>query len=258
MWPRSGAASRCWPSWPRPASGDVPRQGGRLPLAESAVDSARHALEQLLYSMRRQLPQVVAPGSDPLRLDPAVLSTDIAEFTSRLAAGDLAGAAAIYRGPFLDGFFLSGAPEFERWAERERHGSPRSTSAYCASWPRRPSPRGDMPTRSTSSAGWRWRIPSASGRPPTWFAPWPRRATGWGGAGRARVRHPDPGGAAGSFHRDLEGLVERLHTEHRRKRVRRRRTPPVSRAVSRRARARPGSAAIVYLAQDRRYDRPWR
>jgi TolB-like protein len=27
---------------------------------------------------------------------------------------------ACYRGPFLDGFFLSGAPEFERWVETER------------------------------------------------------------------------------------------------------------------------------------------
>ena len=87
---------------------------------DSAVDNARHALEQLLYSMRRQLPQVVVQASDPLRIDPAVVSSDVAEFTGRMAAGDLAGAAAVYSGPFLDGFFLSGAPEFERWAERER------------------------------------------------------------------------------------------------------------------------------------------
>src|SRR4029079_8800378 len=33
---------------------------------------------------------------------------------------DLSGAVRLYRGPFLDGFFLTGAPEFERWVERER------------------------------------------------------------------------------------------------------------------------------------------
>ncbi len=37
-----------------------------------------------------------------------------------IAAGDAAGAVAAYRGPFLDGFYLADAPEFERWAEQER------------------------------------------------------------------------------------------------------------------------------------------
>ena len=31
-----------------------------------------------------------------------------------------ANAAALYDGPFLDGFYLTGAPEFERWVEAER------------------------------------------------------------------------------------------------------------------------------------------
>jgi DNA-binding SARP family transcriptional activator len=87
---------------------------------ESAADNARHALEQLLYSLRRQLPGVLAAGVDPLRLDPAAVATDVADFTARLAAGDLAGATALYRGPFLEGFFLNGAPEFGHWVGRER------------------------------------------------------------------------------------------------------------------------------------------
>src|SRR3989449_3685365 len=33
---------------------------------------------------------------------------------------DLAGAVALYGGPFLDGFYLRGSDEFERWAETER------------------------------------------------------------------------------------------------------------------------------------------
>src|SRR6478752_7478156 len=87
---------------------------------ESGADNARHALEQLLYSIRRQLPGALAAGVDPLRLEPAAVTTDVADFSVRLAAGDLAGAIALYRGPFLDGFFLSGAPEFEHWVDRER------------------------------------------------------------------------------------------------------------------------------------------
>ena len=86
---------------------------------ESASENARHALEQLLYAVRREMPPVIL-GTDPLRLDPAAVTSDIQQFSRRLAEGDLAGAVALYQGPFLDGFFLQGAPEFERWAERER------------------------------------------------------------------------------------------------------------------------------------------
>src|SRR5690242_12581802 len=87
---------------------------------ESSSENARHALEQLVYSLRRQLADVLAPGPDPLRLNPAAVTSDAADFSARLKAGDLAGAIALYRGPFLDGFFLTGAPEFDRWVERER------------------------------------------------------------------------------------------------------------------------------------------
>jgi DNA-binding SARP family transcriptional activator/tRNA A-37 threonylcarbamoyl transferase component Bud32 len=87
---------------------------------ESDGEHARHALEQLLYSLRRQLPAGLLEGTDPLRLDVTHVSADVWEFTARLAEGNPSGAVARYRGPFLDGFFLGDAPEFERWAERER------------------------------------------------------------------------------------------------------------------------------------------
>ena len=54
---------------------------------ESAADKARHALEQLLYSLRQQLPAVLASGADPLRLNASAISTDLADFTSCIAAG---------------------------------------------------------------------------------------------------------------------------------------------------------------------------
>ena len=87
---------------------------------ESSSDNARHALEQLVYSLRRQLPESPVQGVDPLRLDRAVVETDLDEFALRLSAGELAEAVALYRGPFLDGFFVADAPEFERWVDRER------------------------------------------------------------------------------------------------------------------------------------------
>ena len=56
---------------------------------ESAPENARHALEQLLYSLRRQVPLGLIMGTDPLRLDPDKVSSDLAEFGSRTFTGDL-------------------------------------------------------------------------------------------------------------------------------------------------------------------------
>ena len=36
------------------------------------------------------------------------------------SSGDLARAVQLYAGPFLDGFHIRGAPEFERWAEQRQ------------------------------------------------------------------------------------------------------------------------------------------
>jgi DNA-binding SARP family transcriptional activator len=88
--------------------------------SESSSENARHALEQLLYSMRRQVPAELFQGIDPLRLNTQVVHADVVEFGRAIAAGDPSRAVAAYRGPFLDGFYLADAPEFERWAERER------------------------------------------------------------------------------------------------------------------------------------------
>jgi Protein kinase domain/Bacterial transcriptional activator domain len=66
------------------------------------------------------VPQPLIVGVDPLRLNPAVVETDVAEFAGAIAAGAAARAVAVYRGPFLDGFYLPRAPEFEAWVEQER------------------------------------------------------------------------------------------------------------------------------------------
>lgn len=88
---------------------------------DSPTDHALHSLTQLLYSLRRDITaDSLFLGTTDLSINPEILQVDLAEFTSALEVGDFAGAVALYRGPFLDGFFLSGAPEFERWAEGER------------------------------------------------------------------------------------------------------------------------------------------
>jgi len=84
-------------------------------------DAARHLLSESLYILRKALGEkaFVAAG-DELGLDPSVVGSDLAEFEGALDADDPARAVAAYGGPFLDGFYVADAPEFERWAEEER------------------------------------------------------------------------------------------------------------------------------------------
>jgi DNA-binding SARP family transcriptional activator len=89
--------------------------------AESEPEKARQALTQSLYHTRRALAQddLFIGGAD-LTLNAEVMTSDLAEFEEALEQGHLESAVELYRGPFLDGFHVSGAPEFERWVDEER------------------------------------------------------------------------------------------------------------------------------------------
>ena len=87
---------------------------------DSPADSARHSLHQLLYYLRQLIGDGGFLGTDPLRLNPAVVAFDAAEFEDALERGALEEAVALYRGPFLDGFHLAGSVEFEEWMANER------------------------------------------------------------------------------------------------------------------------------------------
>jgi DNA-binding SARP family transcriptional activator/tetratricopeptide (TPR) repeat protein len=84
-------------------------------------ERARHSLTQALYSARRALraDDLFLVGPD-IRLNRDRLSSDVGEFDAAIIGGDLERAVEAYRGPFLDGFFVSGAPEFERWTSGQR------------------------------------------------------------------------------------------------------------------------------------------
>ena len=88
---------------------------------ESDEERARSTLRQTLFSLRRDLgaPELVV-GSVGLTLNPAALTSDVREFDLARSTGDLERAARLYGGPFLDGFHIRGAPEFERWVEGQR------------------------------------------------------------------------------------------------------------------------------------------
>lgn len=88
---------------------------------ESDAERARHVLNQLLYAQRRQFGEDgLFLGRKTLRLNAALIWTDVGGFEQALDDGTIQEAIALYRGPFLDGFFLKDAPEFERWVESQR------------------------------------------------------------------------------------------------------------------------------------------
>ena len=85
-------------------------------------EHARAALRQAVYILRRALgPDVVlACGDSVLGLNPDKLCCDVNGFEKAISLGEDAKALDFYQGGLLEGFHVSGAPEFERWADRER------------------------------------------------------------------------------------------------------------------------------------------
>lgn len=87
---------------------------------ESETDRARHALAQTLYGLRRLVGTEIVLSTPELTLDRTKISSDLEAFRSAIRERSWSEAAELYVGPFLDGFYLSDAPEFERWVEQER------------------------------------------------------------------------------------------------------------------------------------------
>jgi DNA-binding SARP family transcriptional activator len=85
------------------------------------AESARGALRQALKGLRQVLPAgVVVTRGDDVGLDPAALACDVWAFEDAVERAELERAASFYRAPFLEGFFLSDCPAFERWVDGER------------------------------------------------------------------------------------------------------------------------------------------
>jgi DNA-binding SARP family transcriptional activator len=88
---------------------------------ESDDRTARHLLADSVYVLRRALGAgAIVTSADELRLSSDDVRVDVAEFRQALAAKRWGDALALYRGDFLDGFFVRNASEFERWTSSER------------------------------------------------------------------------------------------------------------------------------------------
>mgnify|MGYP003288904876 CR=1 FL=1 len=82
---------------------------------EQDADHGRPLLSDSIYRVNQALGgEAIIGTADDLRLSGDVLPSDVAAFEDAIERGEWQRAAEIYAGPFLDGFFLSGAEEFER------------------------------------------------------------------------------------------------------------------------------------------------
>jgi len=96
------------------------RRAAALLWPDQEPQLARRALNQLLYTLRQDLGAAVLAERETLRLDSRLVSSDVGDLLVARRHEDPATVAALYRGPFLDGFHLDQSGEFERWSEAER------------------------------------------------------------------------------------------------------------------------------------------
>jgi Tol biopolymer transport system component/DNA-binding SARP family transcriptional activator len=82
---------------------------------------ALHEVSNTLYVIHRDLgADAVISEATQLRLNAAVVDSDIHAFDTALERQDRAAAAAAYGGALLEGFHLHGAPAFEEWLSDHR------------------------------------------------------------------------------------------------------------------------------------------
>lgn len=88
---------------------------------ENDIEHARNLLNVAVYALRKSLGEEgIISDAEGLRLNTSIVGSDVADFEAAIASGEREAVVPLYSGPFLDGFFIDDAPEFERWVERER------------------------------------------------------------------------------------------------------------------------------------------
>jgi len=125
---------------------------------DETEDRARRSLNQAVYSLRRDLGADDAlMGTKDLRLNFDLIEVDVDEFQQSIETNDVDRAVRVYTGPFLDGFFVPRAPDFERWVEAERSALARDYAVALERVATRATQNGD-----TAGAVTHWRRLAAS------------------------------------------------------------------------------------------------
>ena len=87
----------------------------------SDEEQGRNSLKTAVHELRKVIGEdAIRTIGDQLSLDLTLIRCDVSDFRISVAAHDAERAVSLYAGPFLDGFYLKQAPEFEHWADAER------------------------------------------------------------------------------------------------------------------------------------------
>lgn len=88
--------------------------------SSSSRTRARGSLRQALWQLRSVLGEGLLDSDDPVVLSPGWVETDLAQLERHLSAGRLLQAIEAWSAPPFADLRVGGAPEWERWAERQR------------------------------------------------------------------------------------------------------------------------------------------
>lgn len=105
------------------ARGDIIRRDLLLAMfwRDATERDARRSLNQAVHYLRQLVgADVIVGGADTLGVDPSKLSCDATHFDDAIRDLNYDVAMKLYRGHMMDGFFISGAPDFEEWLARQR------------------------------------------------------------------------------------------------------------------------------------------
>jgi DNA-binding SARP family transcriptional activator len=88
---------------------------------DRGTTAARNLLNVSLAVLRQAFgSELIVTVGDDLRLNAGVIDVDVHDFERALDEARLEDALRVYRGAFLEGFFLDDSVEFERWVESQR------------------------------------------------------------------------------------------------------------------------------------------
>jgi len=105
----------------------------------------RAALRQAVHVLRHALGDaLIVRGTEDVGIDAARLTCDVHALELAARAERHAEVVLLHRGPFLDGFFVAHAPEFERWAEETRGRIARIVASSAWTLARKADAAGDL------------------------------------------------------------------------------------------------------------------
>ena len=88
---------------------------------DADAERGRKLLSDSIYRINQALGgEVISGTGDDVRLSRQHLGSDVADLEAAVDANDWRRAVEVYTGPFLDGFYLPNATEFDQWMEGER------------------------------------------------------------------------------------------------------------------------------------------